>query len=811
MTAVVVVVIVALLLGLALSVSDAQRMTNRSANLLEQTARTERLVVDLETGLRGYIITGDRNFLEPYEAARRQAPAAAERLVRLSEDPAQRRRARTVQLDIGSYLREFARPLLLAGRPERSSPRAVAATTEGRRRLEAMRATLAAYGDAERMRLADRSAQVDSRARRAAIVSSVSLIALVAFVVLMATFLHRTVLRPVRRMSEAVERIRAGDLGVRLHQGGPAEIARLGGVIDELAQSLAESRERLDASTAELRRMSDRNLIVLDNVFSQTPAGMALFDRSLRYLRVNAAQARITGHPVEAHLGRHISELVPDIAPQVVPRMQRVLDTGETVELEVHGETAAEPGVDHTWAVTYYPLREEGQVAGIGAVVIDVTARRQAEQDRQAALEAERRAREAAEAARSRAAFIADAGALLDESLELDDTLESLARLCVPRVGDWCSFSLASPGGRIRNVAVAHTDPAMIELARELQDRYPPDHTAGTGAPAVIRSGRSELYAEIPDDMLRLGARDQEHYEILAGLGMTSVMVVPLTARGETFGAITFVAADSGRYFGADDLAFAQDLAARAALALDNARLYRERSHVARTLQASLLPEALPEIPGIRIAARYEPLGAATEVGGDFYDVYPTGDEQWVVVIGDVCGKGAEAAALTALARYTLRAVSPAPPAEALLRLNDAILRQRNDLRFITLVYAVLDLSEGRRRLTLSSGGHPPPLLLHPTAPGEVIDCAGTLIGITPNPTLNECTVELGPGDTVAFYTDGVTESSHADPLGAEAILTAVAGRHTAEDVADGLHRLARSNGMHAARDDVAILTLQVA
>jgi serine phosphatase RsbU (regulator of sigma subunit) len=253
-------------------------------------------------------------------------------------------------------------------------------------------------------------------------------------------------------------------------------------------------------------------------------------------------------------------------------------------------------------------------------------------------------------------------------------------------------------------------------------------------------------------------------------------------------------------------------LGRRAALALDNARLYRERSEVARTLQASLLPEALPAIPGVALEARYDPLGAADEVGGDFYDVFETDEGRWTIVIGDVCGKGAEAAALTALARYTLRAVAPLPPVDALLRLTEAILRQRNDLRFITIVYAELDLRAGREpRMTLASGGHPPPLVLPATGPGRVVECQGTLIGITPEPVLHECAIDLKPGDTVALYTDGVTEASHADPLDGEALLALLPDdARSAGGVADGLQRVARASAAKA-RDDVAILALQLA
>ena len=810
LAALLVAVVVALLLRWTLALSDAQRAADRSETSLAQAERTEKLIVDLEAGVNGFVITGEERFLAPYVSARTAAPRTARRLERLASDRSQRLRAAAVGSGIDSYVEEFAEPLLAAGSPARSSGRATAVAVEGKRRLDSVRAELTAFSGLERSRFEERSAAADRRADRAQLVGWLAFAGLLGLVVAAALLVDRAIVRPVRRLARGVERLRHGDLSGRLNQRGPVEIAALGTAIDELADSLSASHLELEERNTELRRLGERNLVLLDGVFAQTPAGLAFFDRDLRYVRVNAALAAMSGRPVEAHLGRRVEEIVPALAQHAHRAMEEVLVTGQAVaDVEVRGETAAEPGVQRDWLITHYPVRQDGEMVGLGVVVVDITARKRAEGEREQAHDAERQARRAAEIARARAAFLADAGAMLDATLDLDETLESLARLCVPRVADWCSIEMAEPGGRIRNAAVAHPDPARVEEARELQGRYPPDPGSPTGSPAVIRTGRGELYSEIADELLEAGAVDAEHLELIRGLGMSSAMIVPLTARGETFGAITFVAAESGRRFDADDFGLAQDLGLRAAMALDNARLYRERSHVAQTLQAGLLPEVLPEIPGVRMAARYEPLGAGMEVGGDFYDVFPTGDRMWAVVIGDVCGKGAEAAALTALARYTLRAVAPVSPEEALLRLNAAILRQRNDLRFITIIYAELDLSGERPCVTLACGGHPPPLLVHASGEGEVVACQGTLIGVTPDPRLSQVSVRLERGDTLAFYTDGVSEASHAEPLDGDALLARLNGARSADAVADELQRLARSTEAPA-RDDVAILALQV-
>jgi len=804
--------VVGLLLRSTVGLSDAQRAAARSESILAEVARTEKLAVDLETGLRGWLITGEERFLAPYRRATLDAPAAVIRLGRLVEgDAAQQGRVGQIEGWLLGYQRDYARPLLAQGRPPPTSDEAIQVVNEGKYRLDGLRDELTAFEEVERRRLASRSALAERFSNRALLVGIVALVLLLALVGLLAYFVDRTVVRPVRRFGEAVQRLRAGDLGVRVDHRGPVEVASLGAAIDELAGSLSESRSQLEQRNAELRRLSERNLLMLDSVFAQTPVGLAFLDADLRYVRVNAALAAMTGRPVAAHIGRRFDEVVPELGAEVIPVLERVLETGEAVaELELSGSTAADPGTVHTWSATYYPVRDDGAVAGVGLVILDITERKQAEAERSELYAAEREARHLAEVARRRASFLADAGVVLDASLDVETTVRALAELCVPRIADWCAVDVVDEHGTLRPGAVAHAEVARMALAHDLQRRYPIVPDAPRGAAAVVRTGRPELYAEVTEELLAAAARDPGHLEILRELGMRSAMVVPLTARGETLGALTFVVAESGRRFGADDFALAQDLGARAGLALDNARLYRERSHVAQTLQASLLPEQLPEIPGMLVAARYEPLGASTEVGGDFYDVFATGSNRWAVVIGDVCGKGAEAAALTALARYTLRAVAPLAPADALRRLNTAILRQRNDMRFITIVYAELDLNGPMPRVTFASGGHPPPLLVHPSGPGQVIECQGTLIGVTPDPALTECALELGPGDVLALYTDGVTEASHAAPLEPDALLGLLGDDRTADAIADHLQRLARTDGV-VARDDVAIVALQVA
>jgi serine phosphatase RsbU (regulator of sigma subunit) len=271
------------------------------------------------------------------------------------------------------------------------------------------------------------------------------------------------------------------------------------------------------------------------------------------------------------------------------------------------------------------------------------------------------------------------------------------------------------------------------------------------------------------------------------------------------------LAAGFGRTPVADDLVLFEDLGRRAALALDSARLYTERDHIARTLQQSLLPRELPKVPGVELAARYLAAGEGNEVGGDFYDCFATGGGDWALVIGDVCGKGAEAAALTALARYTLRAAAhqTGRPRAVLGQLNEALLRDRLDYRFCTVLYASLSPRADRVTACVAAAGHPLPLVLRASGEVETVGSPGSLLGIVDTPELNEEQVELAPGDALILYTDGVTEADRsAGPERLAAFLAGCAGADAAA-IAAAVERDALAAHRGPARDDVAIVVVR--
>ncbi len=444
----------------------------------------------------------------------------------------------------------------------------------------------------------------------------------------------------------------------------------------------------------------------------------------------------------------------------------------------------------------------------------DITDRRRTEELRTRLLESERSARSEAEAARERAAYLAEASVILASSLDVRRTLTQVARLTVPRLADWCTVEMVvEPEGSIQSVAVAHVDPKKVALAREYRRRYPPDQSANSGIGRVIRTGRSELLEDIPDQLLQGRIDDPERLEVVRRLDVRSAMIVPLVAEGRSLGAISFASSESRRRFGQADLALAEDLAHRAAVAIVNARLYEERSHVARTLQRSLLPQRLPDIPGVEIAAFYQPAGLArTEVGGDFYDAFEVAEGAWGVVIGDVCGKGVEAAAMTGIARHAIRAaaVHQIRPSAVLADLNE-VLRREEAEGFCTVAMGRLESRDGGATLTVSSGGHPLPVVLRRDGSVETVGAPGTLVGIFEDVELQDRTVGLQRGDTVVFYTDGLIDTRRREPID-DAALDALLATCRDLDAMGTIEcfRDAVADPEGESPDDIAILALRI-
>jgi PAS domain S-box-containing protein len=415
-----------------------------------------------------------------------------------------------------------------------------------------------------------------------------------------------------------------------------------------------------------------------------------------------------------------------------------------------------------------------------------------------------------AKEAELRLRFLASATQLLAGSLDYDETLQRIAWLAVPAFADWCGVDILD-GAELERVALAHREPEKLELGRTLSAEYPPDLDAETGLAAVIRSGRPAVYPEITDEMVVAGARDERQLELIRELGMRSAMVVPMRAGGVTIGALTFVNAGSGRSFDDDDMAFAEELAGRAATAVENARLYTQLASTAETLQRSLLPERLEQPPGWQIAASYRTGERGSEVGGDFYDIFPV-DDGWMVVLGDVTGKGVKAAALTALVRHTAKTAArfDARPA-AMMRLVNDVLREQPELSIVTLVAARLRQVGTAVQVSVVSAGHPLPLRVGTDGDVAPIGRYDLVLGAADEGRWTESTTTLAPGETLLFYTDGVTDMPGVDGrFGDERLFALVgAGPNGAAEIVARLDRALEEFHAGERSDDRAMLALE--
>jgi PAS domain S-box-containing protein len=405
--------------------------------------------------------------------------------------------------------------------------------------------------------------------------------------------------------------------------------------------------------------------------------------------------------------------------------------------------------------------------------------------------------------------MLSEAGRALSSSLDYEQTLQRVARLAVPQLADWCGVSIRGSGDVLRQVAVAHVDPDKVAIVREWGGRWPTRLDAPNATAAVVRTGRPRLVREITDDLLAASEAPPGQIALVRQLEMRSIITVALAVPGRPpFGALTLVMAESGRHFDAEDLAVAEELGRRAGAAVENARLYTERSRLATTLQHSLVPPRLPAVPGFHLATLYRPAGEGSEVGGDFYDVFPV-NRSWMVVVGDVTGHGAEAAALTSLSRYTLRTAGRllGDPVAAVRELNVALL-ERDELSLVSLCCVVLRPEEDAADVMLA--GHPPAYHVS-GARASAVGAHAQLLGFDDAGRWSTETVVLAPGDTLVLYTDGVIDTFAAsERFGEYRLEQALRSAAGAEDaIARVDAALSAFAGQGAQRDDTALLALE--
>lgn len=312
----------------------------------------------------------------------------------------------------------------------------------------------------------------------------------------------------------------------------------------------------------------DESLALLDTLLDKAPVGLAYMDPELRFLRLNDCLAAINGVPAEQHIGRTGQEIIPQLMDALLPMMRRVLATGEPqLDIEIDGETPAAPGKRRHWLASYYPVQTpDGRTLGIGSVVSEITDRKRNEEMMR---------------------FLAEISTSLTATLDYEATLHHLAHLVVPYLADWCVIDMASDDLVDRPIVVAHADPEKARLAEDLQRRYRPDLKQASHYTDIFAAGRSLLMPMLPETLYASFAQDAEHLRLIQAMHPTSYMIVPLVIGGSTRGTLALAITESQRRFDAADLALAEEVAQRAALALENARLYAAEQRARAAAEAA--------------------------------------------------------------------------------------------------------------------------------------------------------------------------------------------------------------------------------
>ncbi len=404
------------------------------------------------------------------------------------------------------------------------------------------------------------------------------------------------------------------------------------------------------------------------------------------------------------------------------------------------------------------------------------------------AIESER-LREADVRRRGWLTFLAEASELLAQSLDVELTLALVPQIVMPRLGEWCALHVRDEYGELRLATCSHAEETALPVLKRL--------LGGLGTDELTERLYETLQTGSPVALPR----------------PVEGVAVPLSARGNVLGTLS-VGRPPDRLHNPDDVAVIEDIARRASLAIDNARIHAERAEVSQAFQRALLPSALPSAAGVQFAAEYEPASTGTDVGGDFYDVVELEPDRWLVAIGDVCGKGAQAAALTGLVRDVVRVlVRDGRSLEQVAHLlNRTLIEQRADGRYCTLATALVHRRGSDLEAELCLAGHDRPVLLHPDGTIDVIGACGTAVGLLDEVEVTATKLTLAPGDALVFFTDGVTERRRGTDLFGHSRLyrelSTLAG-HPATVVSGRLRSAVLGFSADPPRDDIALLVVR--
>lgn len=554
-------------------------------------------------------------------------------------------------------------------------------------------------------------------------------------------------------------------------------------------------------------RELETGLALTSRLFHHAPFGVAVLDPDLRYMLVNPVLEKIHGKPAGETVGRHPSEVIPvPDTSRIEAAMHRVLVTGEPLLNQPTLSTTPsdpDPRAEHAWSASYYRLQDQrGHILGVAVTVVDDSERHRA------AAEAGR--------VRGRLATLAEAGMRIGSSLDLDRTAHELADIAVDDLADVAAvdvldviFTAADPavpdtgqGTAFRPLAVAARPPTdAVRAADPVGESV--IYAADRLVTQCVRTGRPVLVPHLTaESFRRLGTRPDSG--ILDRAGAHSYLAVPLRAHGCVLGALSLLRVHDPRPFDEDDRDFAVELADRAAICVDNARWYRHERDTALALQRSLLPHRAPDRPGLGIATRYRPADDTSEIGGDWYDVLPLAGDGTALVIGDVMGSGATAAATMGQLRTATRALArlDLPPGAVLSGLDS--LAEDLDSSFATCTYLTCRPAVGT--CEIATAGHLPPVVIRPDGTTGLIDPApGPPLGIG-GTTFTTHRLTLAPGSRVLLYTDGLVET-RTDPIDDRLqLLLDLLTRHSHRELEDTCDLLLEELRHPGSRDDVALL-----
>ncbi|WP_405851187.1 SpoIIE family protein phosphatase [Streptomyces sp. NBC_00090] len=526
------------------------------------------------------------------------------------------------------------------------------------------------------------------------------------------------------------------------------------------------------------------NLVFLDALFETCPIGLVMLDEDLRYVHLNQALADMDGIPIEDHIGRSMEDfMITSDGGEYQRMLHAVADEGRpVVSALVVLRTPGRPDRDQVRSVSFFPLSQAGDTRpGLGGLLVDVTDREQAIVE--------------ATAGRQRLALLDRAAARIGTTLDVDVTARELVEAAVPEFADasvvevveWMDESeVFDPGMPLvtrRIAAGTILPPPAPELVGGLERvTYPP----GSTIHETLRTGRP-VCVPVNDEFMTRTVIHQARAQLLIDSGLTCLLIAPLIARGTVQGITMFGRSAARPVFTEQDLSLAGELASRAALCLDNARLYNQVQEIALTLQRALLPTALATNPSLRIAHRYLPGSHLTEVGGDWYDVIDLPGGRVALVVGDVMGHGVPAAAAMGRLRITTKALARQnlEPDDLLTELDACV--QETGIELATCLYIHYDPRTGRARI--ANAGHPPPLVREPDGTVRIVDdVLGVPLGVGGFP-FGTLEIELQEGDTLALYTDGLVEARGKDiDDGIAALRAQLAGvTDTLEEMADGV------------------------